>query len=65
MDGDELTVTNGVDGWHTFRWSVDGDELTLTDLECVQQSVEGDCEQPADFLTPVQTYTFSGSDASY
>ena len=65
VDGDELTVTNGVDGWHTFRWSVDGDELTLTDLECVQQSGEGDCEQPADFLTPVQTYTYSGSDASY
>ena len=65
MDGDELTITNGVDGWITFRWSVEGDALTMTHLDCVPQSGEGECEPSPDFLPAVQVYTFSGSDASY
>lgn len=66
VDGDELMFTNFVDGWITFRWSITDDELTLTELGCAKQSGEDvECEPGPDFLTAVQTYTFSGSDASY
>lgn len=64
MDGDELTVTNGVDGWLTLEWSLDGDVLMLTSIRCAEQSgVEVECE--TDFLPATTVWKFSGTDASY
>jgi tellurite resistance-related uncharacterized protein len=65
VDGDQMTTTDGVHGWDTWRWSVEGDTLTMTHLGCVPQSGEGECEPAPDWLPAVQVYTFSGSDASY
>lgn len=65
-DGDELTQTSGRDGWATYEWSLDGDQLSLTLVECVQQSGEGECPDAAivAFVTS-HTYSFSGSDPGY
>lgn len=66
LDGDQLTLTNGRDGWSTYQWSVEADQLTLDLLECVEQSGVGECPDVdiVAFVTE-HTYTFSGSDPSY
>ena len=66
VDGDRLTQTNGRDGWATYEWSLEGDQLMLTLVECFQQSGEGECPD-VDMVRWVteRTYTSSGNDPSY
>ena len=66
LNGDQLTLTNGRDGWATYRWSVDGNQLTLDLLECVEQSRVGECgdTDTVAFVTE-HTYTYSSSDPGY
>jgi hypothetical protein len=66
VDGDRLTQTNGHDGWATYEWSLEGDQLTLTLVECVQQSGEGECPDVDGVRWMTEhTYTSSGTDPSY
>jgi hypothetical protein len=70
-EGDELTLAGPVDlgkgaGYATYGWSVAGEELTLTLLECAQRSGAGECPD-TDIVRFVMehTYTSSGNDPSY
>lgn len=70
-DGDELTLTGPVDlgredGYARYRWSVEGDELTLALLKCAQPYGAGECPD-TDIVRFVMEhiYTFSGDDPSY
>lgn len=66
VEGDELTVTNGRDGWATYRWSLEEGELELTLLRCVQQSGAGECPDIdiVRFMSE-RTWSHSGSDPTY
>ena len=66
VDGDKLTMTNGRDGWMTYRWPVDGDRLSLALVDCVNQARSGECpdKDVVDLMTS-HTFTRSGTDPTY
>ena len=66
VDGDTLTMTNGTDGWMTYRWAVDGEQLTLDLVDCVNQARSGECigKDEVSLLTS-RTLTRSGTDPTY
>jgi hypothetical protein len=71
FEGDELTVTGPVDlgngaGYVRYGWAVEGDELTLTLLECARPFGAGECPD-TDIVRFVMehTYTASGTDPGY
>ncbi len=66
VDGDKLTMTNGRDGWMTYRWAVSRGRLTLAMVECVNQTRSGECPgKDVVSLMTSHTFTRSGTDPSY